>query len=207
MPAKYILSIVPLSLMSTFSCGSLSAIFVESHEITSGSFRGITIGMTRMETLVSARKLGASVVSAIPCPYNFETDSQLISPPPEGLRITDDRSYFDIYFRNNSVENIISSPTGKFPLGVNIGDSAAQANDKIRYTTLNYSKIRVHSIVRNEYKSIYSPSYLDKNMINSHDCWEFEITNVKPSGESYDLTFKGSNLAKLSYRRARINVE
>jgi hypothetical protein len=185
--------------------------FVEEHDTKSGEFRGLRIGMNMEQAFSTARSLGAKLIAPIPCD-NFRVNQGNQRDLPaldslEGIRITDSHGLFeDLYFRAGRVVRVESSPKTSPLLSVSNGDATSGLREKIISLLQTRQDLMVHAIVNHEDQDVVS---LSETMPTTylHDCWRFELTDVKPAGATFDLTFNRGSLTDILYRRARIRSE
>jgi hypothetical protein len=194
--------------------GADTSLLVEQRVIKAGTYNGLSIGMTKTQAFSVASRLGAAVISPSPCD-SFVVSKKNMSDLPalstiEGVRLNDrDGSYVDIYLKGGQVSNTKASPTLSFPVPVSIGDESAVAREKLISALKTRGSLSVTAIVgeNNGALSLNPATPPDPAATRQHNCWIFELTNVKPAGATYQLVFTEDGLAKIVYRRARVRVD
>lgn len=187
---------------------------IETRVIKTGTYNGLSIGMTKMQAFAVASRLGATVIAPSPCD-SFRVSKRNIGTLPtfatiEGVRLVDaSGSYVDIYLKGGLVSKTIVSPTLSFPVPVSIGDETPLARQKLISALMARSTLSVFPIVGEDNNALpLNPdSPADQTVISQHNCWKFELTNVKPAGATYELKFAGDGLSRIVYQRARVRVD
>jgi hypothetical protein len=200
-----------IAFVALTACGSNGPPLVEEHETTSGQFQGFEIGMNMGQAFSNARNLGATLIAPIPCQHFRVSSENIDELPPlgdsEGVRITDFKgAYVDLYFADQHVLRVASSPSVPFVVPISVGDDVTDAQDKLRGLLRSARDLVVHPIVNHEKQDTLA---LNESMPTSymHKCWRFELTGVKPAGATFDLTFDQHGLTRILYRRSRIRAE
>jgi hypothetical protein len=203
-----------LSLLVLAACSKGTSPFVEQHEITTGRFNGLAIGMSRAQTLGVVKTLGAHVISATPC-LKFRIPAgaarSMPSPPDfEGVRLTDRQNHFqDLYFTNGKVTRIAHTA------GIQLVPGAANGvtTDDIR-KILSIRKsndgLFIAPIADSENGGILTiddGGSLNPTALAAHGCWRFEIDSIAPAGAVYEIEFGPLGLKRILYRRPRIRSE
>lgn len=204
----------------TFFAGSgcskiFSAVFVESQEVTRGSLHGLTVGMSRKDTAVAARRLGSHFITPVPCSsQTISRDNKAELPEllsnAEGISVGDSRSFLNLYFNDGRVLKKFASPAGDVLPTVGVGEELGSVREKIEQLMRFRNDVTINAIVNRDLVDTVS---LDENegledvRLSAHACWRLELTSAKPAGATYDLTFKKGALTKIAYRRGRIRME
>jgi hypothetical protein len=188
---------------------------VEKRVIKAGTYNGLSIGMTKMKAFAVASSLGAAVIAPSPCDA-FRVSKKNIGALPalspiEGVRLVDTNgSYVDIYLKGGQVSKTIVSPTLSFPVPVSIGDKASVARQKLVSALMARSSLSMFPMVgeNNDALPLTPDSPIEQTATSQHNCWMFELTNVKPAGATYELIFApGDGLSMIIYQRARVRVD
>jgi hypothetical protein len=194
--------------------GADTSLLVEERVIKTGTYNGLSIGMTKLQAFSVASRLGAAVIAPSPCdPFVVSKDNAGDLPSlstVEGVRLTDTNgSYVDIYIKGGQVSKIILSPTPSFPVPVSIGDKTTVAKEKLISALMARSSLSIHPIVGENTNALKlnSNTLADQAAAGQHNCWKFELTRVKPAGATYELVFADNGLSMIIYRRARVRVE
>lgn len=170
--------------------------------------------MNKMQAFAVASALGAAVIAPSPCD-SFRVSKRNIGALPafstiEGVRLVDTNgSYVDIYLKGGLVSKTIVSPTLSFPVPVSIGDETSVARQKLISALTARSSLSIFPIVgeNNSALPLNADSPIDQTAASQHNCWIFELTNVKPAGATYEIQFTGDGLSRIVYQRARVRVD
>jgi hypothetical protein len=212
-PMRLIAAMLAILVISS-GCGDGSTFLVERHQITKGSYDGLTIGMDKAAALAVAKALGADVASPFPCMWFSVSQKNLRELPKltdvEGLRLFGGQLILvDIFLSDGRVSKIYEFPAAHIASPVNIGDDAADVRAKIVALVNLRSDAHVQPIVPRFDDTLHldSSSQMDEKTLKAHQCWDFELPTVKPAGAFYELTFNDQKLTKISYRRPRIRLD
>jgi hypothetical protein len=187
---------------------------VERRVIKAGTYNGLSIGMTQMQAFAVASRLGAAAIAPSPCD-SFVVSKKNIGALPalstiEGVRLIDTNgSYVDVYLKGGQVSKISVSPTLSFLVPVSIGDEISIAREKLISALKARSSLSIYSIVGEDNGALPLNPDTPPDLVatRQHNCWIFELTNVKPAGATYELVFAKDGLARITYRRARARVD
>ena len=201
-------------MLSLTGCGGADWPFVEQHEVTTGSFNGLTIGMSRHDTLAVATRLGAKVISPIPCiPFRI-SKANLAQMPVfrgvDGIRITYAQSAFEnVYFSGGSVSSVERSPGASDLPPISVGTTVQSVREGLVSELRANSALVVTPIVGKGTADVLALNDISTaaEKMQAHQCWIFEVNSVAPAGATYALTFGSAGLQKILYRRARIRAD
>jgi hypothetical protein len=186
----------------------LCAITACAHrEITAGTFDGLTIGMNKTDALLAARKLGATLATAIPCGYVVRRDNLDQLPwldSAEGVRVMQSgRQSIDAYFSGDRIDRVYAGPKADqdFARLFSIGDDRNTVRIAVRNAISTRANTYAHPIIQQDAAASVHLDAPFPDTTALRDCWEFEVTSVKPADAYYGLTFKQNGLISISYRR------
>jgi hypothetical protein len=213
--SKCLGSFIALIAVAMVACGGDNPLLVEQREIRTGNFNGLAIGMNREQALAVAKKLGAYMVSAIPCQrFRISKDNATELPSLSGLdgiRVTNRRDLFaDIYFGDGQVSKITRSPTTDLMATTGIGDRVDAVRARLLLDLNSQDGLSVTPIIADENSSTLKLGDLASDQalrFQSHNCWRFEVNSVAPAGATYEIYFGDGGLERISYRRPRIKSE
>jgi hypothetical protein len=177
-------------------------------EISSGSFHGLTIGMDKPSAFLAARNLGATMAFAIPCGNVVRRDNadqvQWLDDA-EGVRVMESgKQFIDTYFSGDRIVRIYVPPNAdeNFARLFATGDDRSTARLAVHKAITTRANTYAHPIIEHDaLDSVHLDAALPDatRAATLRDCWNIEVTSVKPAGALYKLTFKKNHLVKISY--------
>jgi hypothetical protein len=195
-------------LTSTFVLCALTGCY--HRDISAGTFHGLTIGMDKADTFLAARNLGATLATAIPCGYVVRRDNLDQLPwldHAEGVRVSESGRQFIVgYFSGDRIVKIYAPQNvdQDFAQLFSIGDDRSTVRVAVRNAISTRANTYAHPIIQHDaLDSVHLDAILpDATRASAlRDCWNFQVTTVKPAGAYYELTFKQNGLVKVSYTR------
>jgi hypothetical protein len=212
--AKIILAVV--AILSFTGCdAAMDPLLFEKQTIETGSFRGIQIGSSKMDTLKQVKTLGAYAVKPI-SPTDFEITARNIQEidklrQVEGVRVTDHRGLaIDLKFESGSVKLIRRSVPAKDNSWFHENQKIDDVTAEIRKRLNENPQLVVFPIVFYEGDGwVNVTGSLDEPIktLRPYDAWTFGLASDKPGGSHFDLYFDGDRLTKIKYRRERIRLD
>jgi hypothetical protein len=197
----------------------VDAVLFERHSVSAGSFRGVEIGSTMEATIESVRKLGTGWMHPIPgrrftlSGAQMAEVSRVLSAADgvEGIRIEDPQAHVsvDLFFAQGRVARVRSVTTMASPVWFRESQSKDEVIEQLKPMLQHRPNDIVVPVVlfdgdgRVELEGNPDPL----RVLRKYEGWSYTLTSEKPDGAHIDLFFTDGHLARLEYRRERIQVE
>ena len=190
--------------------------FTETHDITSGEFRGLTIGSNQDEALDKILSLNNSaLITAIP------TDNYQISGSNLGglKRVTSSPGFrlmnyqgvaINVLFSDDRVSNLYYSVPAQTTKYFELNEPEDQVIKELGEILTKHGDYFVIPMMDSQGKAGFSLAQLNSDMkkaLFSYQAWQFNIKADEPLGATVDLYFSGGRLTRIHYQRLRTQVE